>query len=80
LVLYGLVVTREWKRRGHADTVEEKLRAFVPPDWRRPRRMPPWLGDPAFHQSHQSALVRKDPTFYGPHFPGVTPDLPYHWP
>jgi hypothetical protein len=42
--------------------------------------LPRWLGDPAFHRAHQSALVRKDPEFYGPRFPGVPDDLEYVWP
>lgn len=42
--------------------------------------LPPWLGDDAFHRSHRSALVRKDPDVYGPLFPGVPDDLPYVWP
>lgn len=42
--------------------------------------MPYWLGDPDFHRSHRSALVRKDPDHYGPLFPGVPDDLPYVWP
>ena len=42
--------------------------------------LPHWLGDPGFHLSHQSSLVRKDPDFYGPRFPGVPDDLPYVWP
>jgi hypothetical protein len=41
---------------------------------------PAWLGDPALHRSHQSALLRKDPEFYGPRFPEVPNDLPYVWP
>jgi hypothetical protein len=42
--------------------------------------LPRWLGDPAFHRSHQAALVRKDPEHYGPLFPGVPADLEYVWP
>lgn len=80
LVLYGLQVCGAWVRRGYADTVAAKLAVDLPPGWRRPRRLPPWLGDPALHRSHRSALVRKDPAFYGPRFPGVPPDLPYVWP
>ena len=39
------------------------------------------LGDPLFHRSHQSALLRKDPSFYRPLFgPDVPDDLPYVWP
>ena len=41
---------------------------------------PPWLGDPKFHESHQSNLLRKDPAHYG-QFGWVVPhDLPYVWP
>ena len=47
---------------------------------RRSRALPSWLGDEDFHRSHQSALVRKDPDFYGPRFPGVPDDLPDVWP
>lgn len=42
--------------------------------------LPPWLGDKAFHRSHRSALVRKDPEFYRPRFGDVPDDLPYRWP
>ncbi len=80
LVLYGLQITREWTRRGHADSCLAKILSFAPPDQRRPRTLPPWLGDPAFHLSHRSALMRKDPEHYGPLFPGVPTDLPYVWP
>ncbi|MDP2313879.1 MAG: MSMEG_6728 family protein [Pseudomonadota bacterium] len=80
LVLYGLQITREWTRRGHADSCLVKIAAFAPPEQRRPRALPPWLGDRAFHLSHQSALIRKDPERYGRLFPGVPMDLPYVWP
>jgi hypothetical protein len=32
------------------------------------------------HDSHRSALVRKDPGHYRPLFPDVPDDLPYVWP
>jgi len=38
------------------------------------------LGDESLHRSHQSALVRKNPEFYGPQFEDVPADLPYVWP
>lgn len=42
--------------------------------------MPPWLGDPAFHASHRSNLLRKDPVWYG-QFGWIEPDnLEYIWP
>ena len=42
--------------------------------------LPPWLGDDAFHRSHQSALVRKDPQHYRKFFADVPDDLEYVWP
>ena len=76
LAEYSLAVTDEWIAQGHADTVRPQLLEFVG----EPRVMPSWLGDPDFHRSHQSNLVRKDPEFYSPIFPGVPDDLPYVWP
>jgi hypothetical protein len=43
-------------------------------------KLPPWLGDEAFHRSHRSSLLRKDPEHYGPLFPEVPDDLEYVWP
>jgi hypothetical protein len=42
--------------------------------------LPEWLGDEALHRSHRSALLRKDPGWYGRFFPDVADDLPYVWP
>ena len=43
-------------------------------------QLPPWLGDPDFHRSHRSALVRKDAGHYRELFPEVPDDLDYVWP
>lgn len=78
LILYGLAVCREWTRRGFRDECAARIEAtaaVLPPGL-----PPPWLGNSVFHRSHQSNLVRKNPEFYGPQFPGVPPDLPYVWP
>ncbi|KQX61268.1 MSMEG_6728 family protein [Streptomyces sp. Root1310] len=89
LVRYGLEVCGLWTASGRADTCATSLVAGFgrePAGIRSQRRLaeagelPPWLGDPAFHRSHRSALVRKDPEFYAPQFPGVPDDLPYVWP
>ena len=87
---YGLEVCREWRARGFADTCQPKILADLSQlsvDQVRGQgqlaaagALPPWLGDPALHRSHQSALLRKDPEFYGPCFPEVPDDLPYIWP
>lgn len=84
LVRYGLTVCQVWRReRGFNDTCYGKIRRLFPSatlDDIRDAEPPPWLGDPAFHRSHQSNLVRKRPDIYGPIFPGVPDDLPYIWP
>lgn len=81
LLLYGVKVCDEWTRQGYKDTCRAKmlaLRPYLPGDALQVR--PPWLGDPDFHRSHQSNLVRKVPERYGPMFPGVPDDLEYIWP
>jgi hypothetical protein len=83
LTKYGLVVTDAWIDAGHGDTVRPQLLAFAPEVDALPQEaldLPPWLGDEAFHRSHQSNLLRKDAEFYGALFPGVPDDLPYVWP
>jgi hypothetical protein len=89
-VAYGAAICREWCRRGFADTCETKIlvdaraagvrRVRSQATLEKAGRLPPWLGDPALHRSHQSSLVRKDPERYEPLFPGVPHDLPYEWP
>jgi hypothetical protein len=86
LVAYGLANCTEWVRRGNADTVEASLLTFTAgrrPDieqLRRSGQLPPWVGLPALHLSHRSALLRKDPEFYRPLFGEIPDDLPYLWP
>jgi hypothetical protein len=87
---YGQVVSRVWVEQGFGDTCAATIAADLAAagvEELRPQaelagagELPPWLGDEALHRSHQSALVRKDPDFYGPRFPGVPDDLPYLWP
>jgi hypothetical protein len=87
LVSYGLAICAHWTARGHADTCARTLRGDLgaatvrtQPELAEAGELPPWLGDPAVHRSHQSALVRKDPDHYRPLFPDVPADLPYVWP
>ncbi|MFC5380001.1 MSMEG_6728 family protein [Aquipuribacter nitratireducens] len=86
LVAYSAAVCDEWVARGRADAVKEAVLAFtdgVEPDRERlvaDGQVPPWLGLDAVHQSHRSALVRKDPEHYRRWFPDVPDDLPYVWP
>lgn len=90
LARYGLTICQVWRERGFSDTVEASIlaelgyaaEADVPPQEAlgRTGELPPWLGDPDFHRSHQSALVRKDSGRYRDLFPEVPSDLPYVWP
>jgi hypothetical protein len=58
----------------HRETFRELKRTL--PD----TGVPPWLGDTRLHKSHQSNLLRKDPSHYGQFGWGVPHDLPYWWP
>jgi hypothetical protein len=87
LVAYAGEMCSEWCRRGSTDTCLEQILAErgleSPPTQRELQaaaELPPWLGRRAFHRSHQSALVRKQPEWYRNHFPTVPDDLPYVWP
>ena len=77
LVDYGLAMCAEWTSRGRADTVAANLVAYRNGNAEdRPR----WLGDPAFHASHRSNLLRKDPAWYGQFGWDEPDDLDYVWP
>lgn len=91
LTRYGLEICRRWCDIGHRDTCaislttefEAAARTGAPRgqlELTRAGALPAWLGDPEFHRSHQSALLRKNPAHYGPLFPDVPDDLPYVWP
>ncbi|MEU0163041.1 MSMEG_6728 family protein [Streptomyces sp. NPDC006261] len=91
LVRYGLEICRVWTATGRADTCAASLVAEFSAQRTDPgvrtqaqlaadHELPPWLGDPAFHRSHRSALRSKDPNMYTPLFPDDPDDLPYIWP
>jgi hypothetical protein len=87
---YGLTCTTVWVELGFGDTCAATMavdlaRAGVTvirsqPELAAAGALPPWLGDEAFHRSHRSSLLRKDPDFYRQRFPDVPDDLPYVWP
>ena len=80
LTAYGLAMTNEWTKRGHADTVYGQLLEFAPEAADHDVVLPPWFGDAALHESHRSNLIAKSPDFYAPLFPGTRGGLPYVWP
>jgi hypothetical protein len=95
LVQYGVAMCEEWKGRGYIDNTHPIIAgflgtepndlasqtvAFIPQDAAPDPALPPWFGDPDFHRSHQSNLLRKDPAHYTQFFPDIPDDLPYIWP
>jgi hypothetical protein len=76
---YGIAICRVWKNRGHEDNCCGKLEDYLK-KYNYVFEHPHWLGNPYFHLSHQSNLIRKDSKHYGPLFPGVQDNLPYIWP
>jgi len=72
LKLYHNLAIEEWVRRGYRNrmkkmTIEGEI------------VLPPWVGDEAFHASHRSNLLRKDPVYYGHFGWQEPPTLPYVW-
>ena len=87
---YAYSCCEVWVERGFADTCAATIALDLAdfgvgqvrsqPELAAADALPPWLGDPDFHRSHQSSLLRKDPEHYGLLFPGVPDDLDYVWP
>lgn len=76
-IVHEWSVVREYKDSTYGSAFELYSQVYVSPQQYEP---PPWLGDEAFHRSHQANLVRKNPDIYRVYFPEVDPDLPYIWP
>ena len=74
LTAYMNTCIKEWCCRGKNNTME-KINIHGDDVV-----LPPWLGDPDFHASHRSNLLRKDPQFYGQYHWQESDDLPYIWP
>jgi hypothetical protein len=77
LIAYGVAICDEWIARGFKDTCREKILAFGEPD---ASDMPAWWGMNAVHSSHRSALLRKNPEWYGQFEWADDPSVPYVWP
>lgn len=81
LVQYSMAICEEWKQRKFTDTCIDKILAvhMVSPT-SAIGKTPSWLGSPAFHASHRSNLLRKDPVWYRKFGWAEPADLPYVWP
>ncbi|MDR7301812.1 MSMEG_6728 family protein [Haloactinomyces albus] len=91
LTRYGIEICRVWCSTGRSDTCASSLREDLAratglttvrtqDSLATAGELPPWLGDPGFHRSHRSALLRKDPEHYRRWFTDVPSDLDYVWP
>lgn len=78
LVMYGQAICNEWISRGYKDTCFGKITLCY--NSNSNSELPSWIGDSAIHISHQSNLIRKQPSYYAPLWPGIPDDLPYVWP
>jgi hypothetical protein len=77
LCFYGYICCAEWIIRGYKDSLKDYFRDMYAL-YSNP--YPSWFGDPDFHRSHQSNLVRKYPEYYRQFWPDVPDNLPYVWP
>ena len=80
LCLYAMAMCSEWVRRGFTDNLfpyfnenYQDLLAYGEPV------IPELLLRKDLQVSHQSNLIRKDPTYYSKLFDGVPDNLPYIW-
>lgn len=83
LLEYQTAICNEWVSRGYKDTCLAKTEMVfldavdvVNMGMGAPR----WVGDEAFHASHRSALLRKNPEWYGQWGWTERDDLEYVWP
>lgn len=79
LALYGQAMCKEWERRGYEDNMLDGFIAVASTKGVS-NLVPNWIFDERIHVSHQANLVRKNPEFYTPRFPGVKPEEGYLWP
>jgi len=75
LIEYGLEMCREWSSRGGKDDAD--LFGRFNDAWIEYQDKPWWVSYEPLNLSHQSNLVRKDPTHYDFNVPN---DFPYLWP
>lgn len=63
---YGIAICAAWRDRGYVDNqlpwFQTRYRELFEEGYRTD--MPDWLGDPAFHAAHRSALLAKNPDWY----------------
>jgi hypothetical protein len=78
LGLYMGAAIDEWVKRKFQNTMRKRSVRGEYVGF--PDCCPRWFYDKAYHDSHKSNLLRKDPEFYGRYGWDVPSDLPYIWP
>ena len=73
LSLYMSEMVVEWVTRGYNNTLPIHVLSHRV-------KLPVWFGDPKFHASHRSNLLRKDAAWYSKFGWTEPDDLPYVWP
>lgn len=73
LSVYGAYACLEHRRRGYRDRCIKLLKL-------EDYELPPWFGNPAFHASHRSNLLRKDYAHYSKFGWTEPPTIAYVWP
>lgn len=74
LAMYYNCIVLEWIARGYKNTMKPLDHTNYP------IKLPTWLGNEDFHNSHRSNLLRKFPEYYKQFNWNVPNDLPYIWP
>lgn len=74
LKLYTACAVGEWEYRGFTNSI------VIPKYDTDSQPRPKWWGFEAFHKSHRSNLLRKQPIHYRKFWPDESVDLPYFWP
>jgi len=73
LCAYMNAMIHEWEARGYRNNM---LHIALPTEY----DLPPWMGDPDFHASHRSNLLRKNPGHYCRYWREEPDHQPYVWP
>ena len=72
LAVYHNTIIEEWISRGYRNSMKIIVPNIAPIS-------PSWLGNPDFHASHRSNLLRKDPEHYAQFGWTESDNLPYVW-
>lgn len=81
LCCYAIAMCEEWRRRGYSDSLLPQFEEAATQLYdSSATQRPPFVGDPQFHASHRSNLLRKDPQHYGQFGWSEQAGMPYVWP